>query len=590
MIPVLVTSGDPVTRDFDIFGQYWLTDCISCTVTEERNGIYDCQIVYPINGANYDQIENGTIVLCPHDNTLDRQPFVVYRRELNLDGTATLYLHHISYALNYIVTDSFPDGTTDALSSIFAGITATAAPYVNGFSASLPDDIGLYQFSADDDTETVLGFAMAHTFARSVRDLLIGSKESILSTLEHGEFEWDRYNVIFHNGPNGRGNDNGVAIRYGGTLTEARQTDDTESAYSGVVPYWIDPSTNKVVKLSTQGGRTVSVDEEAPEDGYFPGRYNRRLVPLDASQVFDSEPTPTQLRQYAEEYLGNLQPWQQYSNITINFVTQDTDSTDDYAELQGVRLCDTIHVSVAPFQAEYTAKIIKTVYNVLLERYDSVEIGQPQVTLSDIYGGTSSAAAPSAAPAFDPTQYYTKTETDDLLDDKVSTDSNASLRGLTTSSATNLGNGAVDIAATLLPAQSTTSVRGSLNVAGAATFNSPANFAGGITSVGGGALCTGSQRALGIQCGEYSASASVAKASTKEYEITFPVAFATGCVPIVVVSMMANSASAASLGNTVPYVMGTSRDNEKFTVKFFNNSTIAHTPSFTWVAIGEMEG
>lgn len=587
MIPVLATSGDPVTRDFDIFGQYWLTDCVSCTVTEERNGLYECQIVYPIDGANYDQIENGTIVLCPHDNTLDRQPFVVYRRELNLDGTATLYLHHISYALNYIVTDSFPDGTTDALSSIFAGITTTAAPYVNGFSASLPDDIGLYQFSADDDTETVLGFAMAHTFARSVRDLLIGSKESILSILEHGEFEWDRYNVIFHNGPNGRGNDNGVAIRYGGTLTEARQTDDTESAYSGVVPYWIDSSTNKVVKLSTQGGRTVSVDEEAPEDGYFPGRYNRRLVPLDASQVFDSEPTPTQLRQYAEEYLGNLQPWQQYSNITINFVTQDTDSTDDYAELQGVRLCDTIHVSVAPFQAEYTAKIIKTVYNVLLERYDSVEIGQPQVTLSDIYGGTSSAAAPSAAPAFDPTQYYTKTETDDLLDDKAdAADVPTKVSDLTNDSGF-IPNGTTSAVNLYGPVQFG-SASGGAGAPPAFNVYNPANLAGGITSVGGGALCTSSQRALGIQCGEYSASASVAKASTKKYEITFPVAFATGCVPIVVVSMMASSASAASLGNTVPYVMGTTRSETGFTVKFFNNSTIAHTPRFTWVAIGEM--
>lgn len=413
MIPVLVTASDPVTRDFNTFGRYWLTDCISCTVTEERNGIYDCQIVYPINGANYDQVEDGTIVLCPHDNTLARQPFYVYRRELNLDGTATLYLHHISYALNYIVTDNLPTRTTDALSSIFAGIKATASPYKSAFSALWPDDIGLYEFSADDDTETVDGFAAALTYARPVRDLLLGGNGSILSILQHGEFEWDRYNVIFHNGPGGRGSDNGVAIRYGGTLTEAQQAIDVDAAYSGVVPYWIDKSTGTVVKLSAQGGRTVDVSEDVPEDpGYFPGRYSRRLAPLDVSQVFADKPTVAQLEAYAQQYLAGTTPWQPYDNITINFVTQDTDSADDYAELQGVRLCDTIHVVIAPFDAEYTAKIIKTVYNVLLERFDSVEIGQPQTTLSDIYGGTSSAVAASAAPAFDPTQYYTKAETD----------------------------------------------------------------------------------------------------------------------------------------------------------------------------------
>ena len=53
----------------------------------------------------------------------------------------------------------------------------------------------------------------------------------------------------------------------------------------------------------------------------------------------------------------------------------------DIAELQRLRLCDTLTVQYTKLGIRNTAKIVKTVYNVLLERYDSLTIGETKENL-----------------------------------------------------------------------------------------------------------------------------------------------------------------------------------------------------------------
>ena len=79
MIPILY---DRYETAFASGGLGRLSDCISCIVTEERNGIYECEFVYPITGTHYDMIEHGSIVYVPHDDTGDTQPFVIYSHSL----------------------------------------------------------------------------------------------------------------------------------------------------------------------------------------------------------------------------------------------------------------------------------------------------------------------------------------------------------------------------------------------------------------------------------------------------------------------------------------------------------------------------
>ncbi len=59
MIPVLYSAN---ATDFSSFGLGVLTDTVSCEVTEERNGVFECLLKYPVSGQHYGLITKECIV------------------------------------------------------------------------------------------------------------------------------------------------------------------------------------------------------------------------------------------------------------------------------------------------------------------------------------------------------------------------------------------------------------------------------------------------------------------------------------------------------------------------------------------------
>ena len=59
-----------------------------------------------------------------------------------------------------------------------------------------------------------------------------------------------------------------------------------------------------------------------------------------------------------------------------------TKEYEQIAPLERVNLCDTVTISYEPLGVETTAKVIRTVYDVLKERYESIEVGQGRTNLA----------------------------------------------------------------------------------------------------------------------------------------------------------------------------------------------------------------
>ena len=59
MIPILYNSKE---TDFTHNGIGFLKDCISCVVTEERNGIYEAVMKYPVTGQLFSEIQADRII------------------------------------------------------------------------------------------------------------------------------------------------------------------------------------------------------------------------------------------------------------------------------------------------------------------------------------------------------------------------------------------------------------------------------------------------------------------------------------------------------------------------------------------------
>ena len=74
-------------------------------------------------------------------------------------------------------------------------------------------------------------------------------------------------------------------------------------------------------------------------------------------------------------------------NIKVDFIRlKDSDEYHQFANLQKCRLCDSLKVVFPLYGVEGTFKIVKVVWDVLLERYISMELGNLGTSLSEALG------------------------------------------------------------------------------------------------------------------------------------------------------------------------------------------------------------
>ena len=165
----------------------------------------------------------------------------------------------------------------------------------------------------------------------------------------------------------------GVVIRYGKNLTDLKQEENIEGTITGVCPFWASDETGEIVTLPENAIWSANADN-------YP--YRRTRV-VDFTSDFEETPTEDQLRTRAKKYIEDNNIGIPDVNITIKFVPLwQTENYRDLAVLERVNLCDTISVYYDKLGVTATAKVVKTVYNVLKERYDSIEVGNAKTTLA----------------------------------------------------------------------------------------------------------------------------------------------------------------------------------------------------------------
>lgn len=386
MIPILY---DHAEKDFTSQGICRLADAVDCFVTEERNGIYECELKYPIDGLYFEEIFEGRLIGATHDDNGDIQPFEIYKHSAPIDGIVTFYAHHLSYRLrNHILVPFHASSCTEAM-SVLKAKSMNNCPF-NFFT----------------DVSTLGNFDVEYPV--SIKARLAGDGDSILNLYGPGEFKYDKWNVSFLEH---RGVDHGVEIRYGKNLTDITREYDESEVYTAVVPYWFkeDSEGNKTLVTLDEYGVIISEsdavqhvfwtnedDEIIRDEQGHPIEFsseNMIYAPLDLTSEFDEAPTQAQLATRAKQLFEAAQPWLPEDNIKISFVALwQTPEYEEYAPLEKVSLCDIVHVIHTRIGVMVDAEVIKTVYNVLLDRYNAIELGSPQTSYADEIASDTQAA------------------------------------------------------------------------------------------------------------------------------------------------------------------------------------------------------
>lgn len=345
MKPVLYPSQETA---FGSNGLGILTDAASCVITEERNGAFELEMTYPVSGIHYKEIAPRCIILAKPNPVDDPQPFRVYRTTKPMGGLVTIYGEHISYDLAGVPASPFAaESAPDAMEKLKS-------------SSAIPTP---FSFWTDKDTAGTMGI----TAPVALRSLLGGREGSVLDVYG-GEYKFDRYTVRLYNQ---RGQNRGASIRYGKNLTDLTQDENIAGVYTGVYPYW-----------SSMEGALVQLPEKIL---LAPGNYDfTRIMTLDLSSEFQEPPTQDQLRARAEAYMKANNIGVPKVSLTVSFVPlEQTEEYKDIGLLERVELCDTVNVEFPALGVSATAKCVRTVYDALLDRYKSVELGDARTNIAD---------------------------------------------------------------------------------------------------------------------------------------------------------------------------------------------------------------
>ena len=345
MKPVLYPSQETA---FGSNGLGILTDAASCVITEERNGAFELEMTYPVSGIHYKEIAPRCIILAKPNPVDDLQPFRVYRITKPMGGLVTVYGEHISYDLAGVPASPFAaESAPDAMEKLKS-------------SSAIPTP---FSFWTDKDTAGTMGI----TAPVALRSLLGGREGSVLDVYG-GEYKFDRYTVRLYNQ---RGQNRGASIRYGKNLTDLTQDENIAGVYTGVYPYW-----------SSMEGALVQLPEKILP---APGNYDfTRIMTLDLSSEFQEPPTQDQLRARAEAYMKANNIGVPKVSLTVSFVPlEQTEEYKDIGLLERVELCDTVNVEFPALGVSATAKCVRTVYDALLDRYKSVELGDARTNIAD---------------------------------------------------------------------------------------------------------------------------------------------------------------------------------------------------------------
>ena len=329
----------PTAAAWDTNGLGALSDCISCVVEETLNGPFELEMQYRLNGLHYADITLRSIVLAKPNPTARPQPFRVYKISRPINGVVTINAQHLSYDLSGIVIEPF---NAPSLASAMEGMKTNA--------------VTENPFEYETDKTVISDFVVS--YPSSARSLVAGQRGSLLDTYG-GELEFDRYQVKLwaH-----RGKDNGVTIRYGKNMTDVNQEEDGSGVYTGVYPYW----------YSDEEGSADLGSSYVPVEGEFDFT---RILLLDLTEEFENKPTAEELTQKAQEYISNHDPGVPTISTTVSWY-----QSKDFVE--NVNLGDVVGVYFSRLGISAKAKIVKTRYNALQNRYESVDIGSVRSSIA----------------------------------------------------------------------------------------------------------------------------------------------------------------------------------------------------------------
>lgn len=371
-VPILYEAN---ATNFNNLGLGPLVDTTVATVTEERNGQFILEMQYPVEGIRSSLITKNRILKVDAGHKLKDQRFVIKRinRIMGNDGLSySIYAEHISYiTADYALK---PNLTVSGSGNV------AMTQWLNGII-----DSNRIHVDSDITTENTTNWTIDKV--QNARQALGGVQGSILD-IWGGEYRFDNLNIslLRH-----RGTVSNTMLSYGRNITDFDQEENITNTYTSIYPF----ASYSVQNGDTSEQKILTIPNLVVDSEYVNNFPNRKIQVVDFSDKFstDEKPTVERLAELAKSYIKNNNVGVPTVSTKISFVDlSKTENYKEFAPLEELDLCDEVPFAFEKFGIKTTAKISRIVWNVLLDSYDSLELGELKTNLSDVINNTNNAA------------------------------------------------------------------------------------------------------------------------------------------------------------------------------------------------------
>lgn len=333
---------DETVTSANNYGLGVLGDALFCTVSCEENGAYDLTMQYPVTGMHAEKLLERRIISARPSSYESRQLFRIYRISRPMNGRFQVSAHHISYDLNNCLVKPFSASSLkDALEKLKANIVGDCP----------------FEITADPDFSNDTAFSVSKPI--TVRAAMLSNSGNSLVDVYPAVWEFDGLKCILHFK---EVRNRGASIAYGLNLLDVTQEKNIDEVYTHVYPYW----------MNKQKGRYYALDPiKASEiEGY------QKIYPLDLTSYFQKAPSDASMRKAASEFISKNNIGQIEPSLTVSYAQ--LEKTVEYKDANNKIILrgDTVEVRYLRLGINVLARMTKTDYDVLNDRYASIYVGK----------------------------------------------------------------------------------------------------------------------------------------------------------------------------------------------------------------------
>ena len=353
MIPILYEANE---SNFNHNGICTLYGLLDYEVTEARNGEFELELIYPVDGLWFSELTDFRIISAEPNEIDEPHRFRIYEIKKSLDEqTVTVYASTATNDLGgnlvekVVISDEIPQQAMDKMKAALLEPTN-------------------YNFVSDIQTKSSTEWER-----RNPLNCIAGEAGSLIAYWG-GEVKRTNDTIFLYSR---RGKDNVTTIRPGKNLSGFEMTVSTKGLITAILPYFRYIPENETDYVTVYGEVVRS-----PLENNYP---IHKITPVDFSSD-QSIVTVEDLNAEAARYFTYINPDCDKPKVNLEIDLMQLSDSAEYAKfksLEQIGLTDTVTVWVEKFDIDVVVKVTEVTYNGMKRMVTKLVAGTPSVKFYD---------------------------------------------------------------------------------------------------------------------------------------------------------------------------------------------------------------